>query len=310
MIRILTLCALLLPMASMAETIIPLYPEGTFAPLPRPESQDMVEGEMFIFNISTPTLEVIRPTEGAANGTAANGTAVIVAPGGGFVGLAYEQSMAVAHRLADLGVTAFVLKYRTIESPDDGMHMPEVHIQEMNVLMQRAETGQPAQIPIFTGEPAAVEDGRRAMALLRKNAANLGIDPAKIGMLGFSSGAFMAADLAIGDAETRPDFVALLYGGLRTPVPATASPAFIAAAADDAFLPDDSLRIYAAWRHACVPAELHIYQNGGHGFGLTPQGKASDHWFEDFADWLHTKGLIRAERRRSSAAVECRKGRE
>ncbi|WP_405403626.1 alpha/beta hydrolase [Paracoccus sp. Ld10] len=288
----------------MADTVIPLYPEGTVVPLPRPESQDLIEGEMFVFNVSVPMLEVIRPTEGAANGTA-----VIVAPGGGFVGLAYEQSMAVAHRLADLGVTAFVLKYRTIESPDDGMHMPEVHIQEMNVLMQRAETSQPAQIPIFAGEPAAVEDGRRAMRLLRENAADLGIDQAKIGMLGFSSGAFLAVDLAIGDVETRPDFVALLYGGLRTPVPATASPAFIAAAADDAFLPDDSLHIYAAWRHAGVPAELHLYQDGGHGFGLKPQGKATDHWFEDFADWLQTIGLIDAERCCFSAAADCREGR-
>jgi len=292
-------------MAAMADTVIPLYPEGTVAPLPRPESQDLIEDQMFVFNVSTPTLEVIRPTEEAANGTA-----VIVAPGGGFVGLAYEQSMAVAHRLAGLGVTAFVLKHRTIESPDDGMHMPEVHIQEMNILMQRVETGQPEQIPIFAGEPAAVEDGRRAMNFLRKNAADLGIDPAKIGMLGFSSGAFLAANLAIGDTETRPDFVALLYGGLRTPVPAAASPAFIAAAADDAFLPDDSLRIYAAWRHAGVPAELHVYQDGGHGFGLTPQGKASDHWFKDFADWLQTNGLIGAERCCSSTAKDSCEGRE
>ncbi|QPM92004.1 hypothetical protein PSAL_032670 [Pseudooceanicola algae] len=115
MIRILALCALPVPMAAMADTVISLYPAGTVVPLPRPESQDLVEGQIFVFNISAPTLEVIRPTKEAANGTA-----VIIAPGGGFVGLAYEQSMAVARRLADLGVTAFVLKYRTIESPDDG----------------------------------------------------------------------------------------------------------------------------------------------------------------------------------------------
>ena len=207
--------------------------------------------------------------------------------------------MAVAHRLADLGVTAFVLKYRTIESSDDGMHMPQVHVQEMNILMRRAETGWPVEVPIFAGEPAAVEDGRRAMSLLRACATDWGIVPAKIGVLGFSSGAFLAADLAIGDVETRPDFVVLLYGGLRTPVPSTASPAFIAAAAEDAFLPDDSPRVYAAWRNAGVPAELHVYQNGGHGFGLDPQGKASDHWFEDFAAWLHTNGLTDAQLRRS-----------
>ncbi|MFQ6776935.1 alpha/beta hydrolase [Cereibacter sphaeroides] len=289
MLRTLALCAALVPLGAMADPVIPLYPEGSVAPLNRPESQDRVEGEMFVFNVSTPALEVVRPTDGSASGTA-----VIVTPGGGFVGLAYEQSLAVAHRLAGLGVTAFVLKYRTIESPDDGMHMPEAHIKEMDVLMQRAKTGQPAEVPIFAGEPAAVEDGRRAMSLLRDRAADWGIDPTRIGLLGFSSGAFLAADLAVGGAATRPDFVALLYGGLRDPVPVDASPAFIAAAADDAFLPGDSLRTYTAWRQAGVPAELHIYENGGHGFGLSHQGKTSDHWFADLSAWLSARGLIGA----------------
>ncbi len=291
MIRILALCALICPMSAMAETVIPLYPEGMIAPLAHPESRDQVEGEMMIFNVSVPTLEIIRPKDKEANGTA-----VIVAPGGGFVGLGYAQSLAVAHRLADLGVTAFVLKYRTIESPDDDMHMPEAHIAEMTVLMQRAQTGQPAEIPIFAGEPAAAEDGRRAITLLRDHATDWGIDPARIGVLGFSSGAFLAVDLAIGDAATRPAFVALLYGGLRSPVPADASPAFIAAAADDAFLPDDSLRIYSAWRKAGLPAELHIYETGGHGFGLTPQGRTSDHWFDDLTGWMQARGLLDAGR--------------
>jgi acetyl esterase/lipase len=77
-------------------------------------------------------------------------------------------------------------------------------------------------------------------------------------LLGVSSGAFLAADLAIGDNISRPDFVGLIYGGLRTPVPADASPAFIAGAADDEFMPNDPVQLYSAWRKAGVPAELHI----------------------------------------------------
>jgi len=88
MIRILTLCALLLSMTAMADTLIPLYPDGIIVPLNRPESQDRIEGEMFIFNVSKPMLEAVQPTQEKANGTA-----VIVAPGGGFVGLAYEKGI-------------------------------------------------------------------------------------------------------------------------------------------------------------------------------------------------------------------------
>lgn len=200
--------------------------------------------------------------------------------------------MALAQRLANLGVAAFMLKYRTIESPDDAMHMPAAHIEEMTLLMDRAETGQPAEIPVFAGEPGAVKDGSRAMTLLRDNAAEWGINPSRIGMIGFSSGAFLAADLAIGDPATRPAFVALIYGGLRGPVPADASPAFIAAAADDPFLPDDSLRIYSAWKKVGASAELHVYEQGGHGFGLTPRRLTSDHWYEHLVSWMQMHQLI------------------
>ena len=81
MLRIIALCTLLQPMTAMTDPVIPLYPEGSAAPLNRPESQDRIKGEMFAFNVSAPMLEVVRPTEATANGTA-----VIVVPGGDFVG--------------------------------------------------------------------------------------------------------------------------------------------------------------------------------------------------------------------------------
>lgn len=102
---------------SGSETVIPLYPKGAFAPLGVPESQSRLDptGETMIFNVSNPTLELFAPTTGTANGTA-----VIIAPGGGFVGLSYGAGGTdVARRLTQHGVTALVLKYRTIQSPDD-----------------------------------------------------------------------------------------------------------------------------------------------------------------------------------------------
>lgn len=284
--------ALLLPAAGAQGAprqgaIIPLYPAGAVAPLGVPETRAKVGegGEAMIFNVSAPTLELFRPAH-------ANGTAVIIAPGGGFVGLGYEAGgTAIARRLVQRGVTALVLKYRTIQSPDDAMHMPPVHLQEMAAIMARAKSGDSAPVPVFAGEPHAVEDGARALAIVRAHAKAWGIDPRRVGFLGFSSGAFLAADLAIGDPATRPDFVGLIYGGLRGPVPADAAPAFIAAAADDEYMPQDAALLFAAWRKAGAAAELHIYEHGGHGFGLVPKGATSDHWFDAFLWWIEARAL-------------------
>ncbi|WP_404482439.1 alpha/beta hydrolase [Novosphingobium sp. BL-52-GroH] len=286
--------ALLSATAATAQTpaggeIISLYPKGTVVSLGVPETRDTLEtGETMIFNVSDPTLEMFRPDAGHANGTA-----VIIAPGGGFVGLGYEAGgTAVAHQFAQRGVTAFVLKYRTIKSPNDAMHMPEIHMKEMEGIMARARSGVPKEVPPFAGEKHAVEDGARALAIVRQRAAGWGIDPRRIGIIGFSSGAFLAADLAIGDKASRPDFVGLIYGGLRTPVPADASPAFIAGAADDEFTPNDPVQLYQSWRQAGAAAELHIYERGGHGFDLKPKGTTSDHWFIELIWWMRSRGLM------------------
>ncbi|KRB86801.1 hypothetical protein ASE00_01970 [Sphingomonas sp. Root710] len=269
--------------------IIPLYSKGTVTSLGVPEIRlKQPTGDTLIFNVSEPALELFRPAPGRANGTA-----MIVAPGGGFVGLGYEAGgTAVARRLAQEGITAFVLKYRTIRSAPDPMQLPEVHLKEMDMLMTRAKSGVPIEMPPFAGEQHAVEDGARAMRIVRHRAPEWGIDPRRVGVIGFSAGAYLAADLAIGDKASRPDFVALLYGGLRTPVPADASPAFIAAAADDEYQPNDAALLYGAWRQAGAPAELHIYERGGHGFDLQPKGTTSDRWFEELIWWMQSRGLV------------------
>jgi acetyl esterase/lipase len=279
-------------------TIIPLYAKGHVVSLGVPETRQKLSetGETMIFNVSDPTLEWFRPAPGRANGTA-----VIIAPGGGFVGLGYDEGgTAVARQLAQRGVNALVLKYRTIRSPDNAMHMPDVHIKEMDAIMARAKSGVPVEVPPFAGEKHAVEDGARAMTIVRSHAAQWGVDPRRVGFIGFSAGAFLAADLAIGNEATRPDFVGLFYGGLRTPVPAGASPAFIAAAADDEYMPNDSVQLYAAWRKAGVPAELHVYEHGGHGFDLKPKGTTSDHWFDELVWWMQSRGLLGPESHHSN----------
>ena len=269
--------------------IIPLYAAGSVASLGVPETRErQTTGETMIFDVGEPTLELFRPAAGQANGTA-----VIVAPGGGFVGLGYTfGGTDVARALAQRGITAFVLKYRTIRSEAGTMHMPAVHLKEMDLVMARAKSGRPAEMPPFAGEPQAVTDGARALAIVRQRAAEWSIDPKHIGFIGFSAGGYLAADLAIGKKGSRPAFVGLIYGGLRTPVPAGASPAFIAGAADDAYQPNDPVQLYTAWRRAGVAAELHLYERGGHGFGLEPQGTTSDHWFNEFIWWLQSRGLM------------------
>jgi acetyl esterase/lipase len=130
---------------------------------------------------------------------------------------------------------------------------------------------------------------------VRANARDWGVDPRRIGVVGFSAGALLTLSLATSaDAAIRPDFAAPIYGALRPGLApgADAPPLFIAAASDDQLLPGRSLPIYQAWAAARRPAELHLYDHGGHGFGMEHQGATSDHWIDDFAAWLTEHGWM------------------
>ncbi|MBV6815937.1 alpha/beta hydrolase [Xanthomonas campestris pv. passiflorae] len=180
------------------------------------------------------------------------------------------------------------------------MRIPDVHMAEMELVMSRAKSGLPLEMPPFAGEPNAIKDGERAMTLVRQRAREWGVDPQRVGVLGFSSGAYLAADLAIWPKATRPDFVGLIYGGLRTPVPSDASPAFIAGAADDEYQPNDPILLYQAWRKAGVAAEVHVYEQGRHGFDLRRQGTTSDEWFSQLISWMRACKLLHKARHASS----------
>jgi acetyl esterase/lipase len=238
-------------------------------------------------NVTVPTLTVYAPPVGKANGVG-----VIIAPGGGFHILSIDnEGTALGQWFAERGVTAFVLKYRLNQtSPIDAVAM--VQLAQYLGTIKASPDGEPA---LTQGEMQATADAFEAMRLVRSRAASFGVDPHHIGFVGFSAGAMLA--LKVGttpDASVRPNFMAAIYGALRTGLApqADSPPVFIAAAADDTLLPGKSQPIYAAWKAKGLDAELHIYDQGGHGFGMTPEGKDSDRWLGDFSAWLEAHGWL------------------
>ncbi len=146
--------------------------------------------------------------------------------------------------------------------------------------------------------PLAMADGLTAVAHVRKNAANYGVNAQRIGIMGFSAGGTVAASVArnYADAASRPDFVAPIYPAYKwvprsKPVPADAPPLFLMSATDDpATGPDQILAMYQDWFAAKRPAEVHIYSKGGHGFGIREQKLPVDTWLNRFVDWLDSQG--------------------
>ncbi|MBU1378518.1 MAG: alpha/beta hydrolase [Alphaproteobacteria bacterium] len=291
--RVVALAAILigLPFAATAAEAppIPLYA----APLPagaNPERTDTLPGKglRFIRNVSQPSVTAFLPDPAKATGAA-----VIVAPGGAFMMLSYDsEGVLVAQKLAERGIAAFVLKYRLEQTPDA---LP-LFMAELGKRMKAATpaTAETPRLPPFPTEALAAEDAATAVRLVRGRAADWKIDPKRIGFVGFSAGAITASNIATGEASGRPDFVGIIYGSLGRPVPKDAPPAFIATAADDRLLADAAVPMFNAWRAAGRPAELHMYERGGHGFGMPPQGSSSDHWLDEFVWWMEARGLLKA----------------
>lgn len=241
-----------------------------------------------IFDVSHPTLTVFRPEH-------PNGMAVIICPGGGYQYLAFDkEGTRVATRLATWGVTAFVLKYRL---PND-------------TLMDKKFM-------------APLTDARQAIRMVRRMAARWSIDSERVGIMGFSAGGHLASTAAThldadSTPEIRPDFAILIYpvismdssithSGSRNrligtnPDPALVRyfsnerqvtrrtpPVFLVQAEDDGAVPVwNSIRFYEACVEQHVPAEMHLYPHGGHGFGMNNATTADD-WMERLRNWLVT----------------------
>lgn len=233
-----------------------------------------------ITNVSVPTMTVVRPAPGKANGTA-----LLVLPGGAFMALAWDlEGTEVARWLADRGITAFILKYRVSALQPAPTQANPDFATLLKLLQPKRKL--------------AVADAGQAVALIRRDAARYGIDPNRVGMIGFSAGAITTMGVVL-EAEPgqRPDFAAPIYGapGIDAPVaPAQAPPLFLVHAQDDAVVPaQGSTRIFDLWTQAIRPAELHVYAAGGHGFGMRPTGRPVDHWPAAFEAWLEAQGLLK-----------------
>ncbi|MCW6531882.1 alpha/beta hydrolase [Sphingomonas sp. MMSM20] len=234
-------------------------------------------------NVSDPTLTVFAPDPKIATGTA-----VIVAPGGGFHMLSIEnEGDGVAKWLNSLGITAFVLRYRLVPTNDNfGMVL-------FGRLMNRKSLVQ-AITPL---RPLATADGAEAVRYVRANAAKYGVKPDRIGMMGFSAGGAVTVwTVMAAKPASRPDFVVTMYPGVvgdAFNVPAKAPPLLAMAAKDDPLVGTDPVRVVDAWKAAGAEASLITFANGGHGFGIAKSGKASDTWTGQAQAWFAAKGLLR-----------------
>lgn len=247
--------------------------------------QDSITGNRTILNVTRPSLTIYTPEKKNSNKTA-----IVICPGGAFHALDIDnEGYSLAKLLVEKGYTAIVLKYRL------------VHIN-MDAANPLAELGKIAgdfkvlEARMAPDVPLAIADGKAAIKYVRKNAGKLGIDPARVGIIGFSAGGTIAAAMAYEqDVQSKPAFSAPVYPYLapfdKAVVPSKAPPIFIAVAADDDFKFDgNSAKMYQKWKNSGSSAELHIYAKGHHGFGTKKQNLPVDHWFDRFTEWLSFLG--------------------
>jgi acetyl esterase/lipase len=234
-------------------------------------------------NVSVPTMTIYRPPNERATGAA-----VLVFPGGGYSILAMDlEGTEICEWLNSIGITGILVKYR---------------------------------VPARTGQPrwaAPLQDAQRALGVVRKRAAELGLDPKRIGVLGFSAGGHLAAAASnnfdrrtydvIDEADAvncRPDFTLLIYPAYLTvkedgdkvapelKITSETPPTFLVQAEDDGVRVETSLFYYAALRNAKVPAEMHLYPVGGHGYGLRPSANLVTTWPKRAEEWLRSLGVL------------------
>lgn len=248
---------------------------------------EVTEPTTMVTNVSRPTITICRPAKGTDTGAA-----VLICPGGGYWNLYWQlEGEEVAAWLNSLGVTGIILKYRVPRRPDE-------------------PKGEPARRPL--------QDAQRAVSLVRSKAGEWGIDPRRIGIVGFSAGGHLALATAAGfekrtyepvddsdKVSCRPDFAILCYSGylkakdkdelapgLR--IPADTPPIFLVHGGDDIISnPDHSVVAYLALKRAGVPAELHVYATAAHDFGVRPGDHPCTTWTQSCVAWLRHQGLLK-----------------
>ena len=238
-----------------------------------------------VTNVSKPTMRVFLQESNVATKAA-----VVIAPGGGLYALSIKnEGNAVAQWLNEKGVAAFVLKYHLVPTGEDG-------VQEITDL----SISEPTKIMTEVSKvlPYSIQDGLNAITHIRENAKKYGVDPEKIGFMGFSAGG--AVTMGIGynyTKENRPNFLVPVYAwtdaqDVMTPKK-DAPPMFIVCASDDPLgLAKGSIDLYSSMFKANKSVSLMMYAKGGHGFGMNAQGLPSDTWIERFYDWGLSENLI------------------
>lgn len=241
---------------------------------------------LFARNVTVATLTPFLPSRRNATGAA-----VIVAPGGGFRTLSMEnEGWNVAKALAKKGVAAFVLKYRLNQTPAD--------MAGFEASMRQMFSGT-ARRPPASSDPSQalapqIADATAAFALIRSRAKEWNVDPAKVGMIGFSAGAMLTLSTALYSKDANPAFIGNVYGPLgAVKAPENAPPLFIALAADDPFFANAGYGLIDSWKAVKRPVEFHLYEQGGHGFGMYDKETTSTGWFEAFTSWLRMHGYIK-----------------
>ncbi len=241
-----------------------------------------------VYNVSHPTLTVFPP-----DSSIANGTSVIICPGGAWHLIAIEDGgYELAKWLNKMGIAAFVLKYRIVHVLTDDPVKEHMTKYPNDPHSDRNNKENKEVIDL------AIKDGLAAIAYVRIHAREFGIAPDRIGITGGSSGGTIAVATAYEySTGNRPDFVVPLYpyvsNLIKSPVPKDAPPMFIVAATDDQIgFNADCIDLYKAWVISKHSAELHIYSKGGHGFVMGKQGLPSDTWLDRFADWMQLEGLL------------------
>lgn len=240
-------------------------------------------GNIGVRNVVQPTLTPVLPVGSST------GTAVIVAPGGGFLGLAMDtEGWQVARWLANHGIAAFVLKYRVLPTPPS----LEVFESEFNRMLrgEMVSFATPTDTP-----PEALADAMSALRYVRAHAREFGIDPRRVGFMGFSAGGFLTRSVIAHAGSEMPAFGAPIYPRM-TPmeVPPNAPPVFVLIASDDFLLERGGLGLVQSWREAKKPIEFHLLANGGHGFGLGRSGTSTHDWMELLYHWLEVQKLLAA----------------